>query len=330
MHARCEVIPRGGRSASAPKPQDSSLFALDVLVADALGSVGNDRAARSPILPVSRWSSPPWVVLTRPAINPPFATSRRTEAALGWMAAVLMLSAGALAHAMGSTAGAHREGQLQPAPESSQIASVGTRLGALTATVDGEGEPHVRVELATGAATATATSTDKTTAQPASPPRAKTRSGPRRPVKAKPAGPPAAKPQSAPRSDPHEDLTADCILDASTCAVIPDMEPAENPRSRPTPAPRGRQTLATADIRAAMAPVKAAAKQCGVVHGAPAGTQISVRLSVEGATGRITRAASEGPHGFDGLGRCVADALSGAQFPTFSKPAMGLVYKVRL
>ena len=90
------------------------------------------------------------------------------------------------------------------------------------------------------------------------------------------------------------------------------------------------EKLSTADIRAGVGPVKAAAKHCGVTHGAARGEKVKVKLSVSGKTGRVTKATAQAPHTHTPLGNCVAQALAKARFKRFRKATLGVVYPVTM
>ena len=137
-------------------------------------------------------------------------------------------------------------------------------------------------------------------------------------------------------TDPFVGMGADCILDPAACGVTPGSKPGPTPKpkqatsARAPDQPSGRTTLAPVDVRTAIAPVKSAAKACGLTHGAASGEKVGIKLSIDGQSGRVTQATPQSPHGSDALGRCVAGALRGARFPTFAKPSMGLLYRVTM
>jgi hypothetical protein len=121
---------------------------------------------------------------------------------------------------------------------------------------------------------------------------------------ARPASTPATKPAAKPAAPA---ISADCILDPSRC---------------------GPEKLTSAQIRSGLKQVEPAAKRCAVTHGASSGTRVPVRLSI-GGTGSIRSATPQDPYA-NALGRCVADELSKASFPTFSQSSMGVLYTVTL
>jgi hypothetical protein len=90
------------------------------------------------------------------------------------------------------------------------------------------------------------------------------------------------------------------------------------------------ETLTTLDIKNGIAPHRAAAKACGARHNVEPGLSVIIKLSIEGATGRVTSAVAQSPHAGTDLGRCVAKALGKAQFPRFRKASLGVVYPVSM
>lgn len=153
-------------------------------------------------------------------------------------------------------------------------------------------------------------------AQPEPKRKRKPTTAPKSKSKRKPKRKPKAAPQ--PQADsqmPFASNDIDCTLDPSKCD-----EPAEG--SLP-------ETLTSGDIKAAVAPWKAEARACGPKHGGLAGERISVKLAIEGATGKV-RANATGSNLNTPLGRCVAAVLSKAIFPRFRKASIGVLYPIRL
>jgi|GEM_PF-1253426 len=106
----------------------------------------------------------------------------------------------------------------------------------------------------------------------------------------------------------------ECILDPAKCGTIdPDLP----------------EKLNSSDIKAGIAPTKSAAKSCGPKYGAAPGEKVTVKLTIEGSTGRITSASATGRHAGTVLGACVAAALSKATFPRFRKSSLGVQYPIR-
>lgn len=137
----------------------------------------------------------------------------------------------------------------------------------------------------------------------------------------------ASKPKAAPTPKPKadDDLSVNCILDPASCGRGGKKAPSAKPKA---PASNLPEKLSSSQIRKALTGPKARAKQCADMHAAPAGTTVKVKLSIAGS-GEVRSATPQAPH-VNGLGRCVANALGTAQFDAFAKPAMGVVYSVRL
>lgn len=154
-------------------------------------------------------------------------------------------------------------------------------------------------------------------------PKSKSKSKPKTTSKPKPTTP---APASTPKPKADDDLSVNCIIDPASCGR--GRKPTK-PKASPT-APEGNlpSKLSAAQIRKAMTGPKAQAKQCRDMHAAPAGTTVKVKLSVAGS-GEVRSANPLAPHA-NGLGRCVANALKGAEFDRFAAPVMGVVYSVRL
>ncbi len=125
-------------------------------------------------------------------------------------------------------------------------------------------------------------------------------------------------------------LSADCVLDPNRpeCAgKVPDRpKQAEGPKDDANLP----QKLTSIDVRRGFATVKPAAKACGRKHGASSGTKVKVKVSIEGATGKVISAKAIGDLADSPVGTCVSDALRGAQFPRFRAKQMGLTYPVIL
>ena len=121
-------------------------------------------------------------------------------------------------------------------------------------------------------------------------------------------------------STPEEEATTTNV-DAAVRASAPDDV------ARIDNAP---QMLNSDDIKAGLAPVKAAARACGRKHKAAPDVTVNIKLSIAGATGLVTSAVAQSPHDRTALGRCVAEALGKAQFPRFLNVSMGVVYPVSM
>ncbi len=138
------------------------------------------------------------------------------------------------------------------------------------------------------------------------------------------------KPTTKKPSSKGSDVSVDCILDPSACG-----RGSKKPASSKKPAggssdPNLPEKLSSTDIKAGVAPLKAAAKSCGGKHGASRGTKVKVKLSIAGATGSVTSAAAQAPHNGTPLGNCVAAALKKAKFKKFKKATLGAVYPISM
>jgi hypothetical protein len=140
---------------------------------------------------------------------------------------------------------------------------------------------------------------------------------------------PKVTPTPVPKVTPKEELSVECIIDPSKCGKGKSQPRADKddppPSSKDLPA-----APSSSQIRTAMAEVKGQAKACGARHSGHDGEKVRVKLSVVGATGKVTSAQALDDHAGTPLGRCVADALSKATLPRFSKPQAGVVYAVTL
>lgn len=122
----------------------------------------------------------------------------------------------------------------------------------------------------------------------------------------------------AERVDPEGDESdedaprVDCILDPTKCEGEPDLP----------------MRLSSSQIRDGVRPVKAKAQACGETHGAEPGTQVKVKLTIAGDTGRVRSARAQGAWSDTPMGRCVAGALSKARFGRFRKKQMGVLYPI--
>jgi hypothetical protein len=143
--------------------------------------------------------------------------------------------------------------------------------------------------------------------------------------------PEAAKPAESESVANKSAYTAECLLDPSRPGC---QDPNASKDSKPDNGPNVTGTLpdklSDLQLRQALAGAKETAKACGTQHGAPAGTQVRVKLSIAGDTGKVVSAQPLDSHATTALGRCVADALKSATFPRFASPLQGTVYPVRL
>ncbi len=130
-----------------------------------------------------------------------------------------------------------------------------------------------------------------------------------------------------PKKD-DRDISVECLLDQSKCGARSKPDRGRDKTDKDTgPLP---EALSSSQIRTAIKSVKPEAKACGRSHGASSGEQVRVKLSIIGRTGAVTKSDALGDHAGTALGRCVAKALSGAQFPQFRKKQSGVVYVVRM
>ena len=90
------------------------------------------------------------------------------------------------------------------------------------------------------------------------------------------------------------DPGVECILDPSKCGGG-----SSSKKSAPKKAaadPNLPEKLTSSDIKAGVGPHKGAAKSCGGKHGAASGEKVTVKLSIAGATGKVTSASAIGKH----------------------------------
>ena len=124
-------------------------------------------------------------------------------------------------------------------------------------------------------------------------------------------------------------IPVECVLDPSRCDGT-----SKTGAGSSTPAPAGPakrpEKLSVAQLKSALSSTKAQARRCGPEHGVDPGTRVRVKLSIEGASGRVVSATAEGAHAGTSLGRCVANALSRTEFPRFGAKRMGTLYSVRM
>jgi hypothetical protein len=131
---------------------------------------------------------------------------------------------------------------------------------------------------------------------------------------------PVAAPEQAPPADPRR-------------VVIPvqrDGDSTPSKSKRPAPESSLPNLLSVSQVKHAIAPHLAAARACGTTHQVPAGEKIRVKLSIEGATGRVNSSSATAQHQDTPVGKCVAQALSKAKFRRFAKERMGVMYPITL
>lgn len=172
---------------------------------------------------------------------------------------------------------------------------------------------------------------EESVTEPAS---SKTRtSGKRAVAKPRPAPKPTAKPTASTRRPSNTasrspgSLSADCILDPARCGMESEWSASSPPASKSSASLPNK--LSSTAIRRGLQTVKANARVCGDIHAAPAGTKVTVKLSLRGSSGKVHSATPQAPHN-DALGRCVAASLSKASFDRFAAPSMGVLYSVRM
>lgn len=138
---------------------------------------------------------------------------------------------------------------------------------------------------------------------------------------------PKPTPKPTPRS---EGPSLECQLGIGECigAAKPRKPTREGKPDKADPSRPAK--LTQAQVRTGISGPKKSAKQCGRPHGAAPGERVEVKLSISGATGKVTSATPRGTHAKSALGRCVAQALSKSTFPKFGDPAMGVSFGVRM
>ena len=140
-----------------------------------------------------------------------------------------------------------------------------------------------------------------------------------------PAPKPAASPTPPPKSKSKGSETdVDCLLDPSKCKG--SSKPAPKPKSTGGSAP-SKENLSTGDIKKVLGPLKSKAKSCGKSNGVPAGTKVTIKFSIAGATGAVTSAIPQGTEASSKTGKCVAGVAKKAKFPRFKKASKGFSYK---
>ena len=73
-----------------------------------------------------------------------------------------------------------------------------------------------------------------------------------------------------------------------------------------------------------------AARDCGPRLDATPGEKVTIKLRIDGATGKVDSASATANHATTRLGQCVAKELAKANFPTFDKKSLGVLYPVRM
>ena len=153
---------------------------------------------------------------------------------------------------------------------------------------------------------------------------------------AEPPPEPEPVPEPEPKPDPKPMTQAEIDKKFSTeCLLDPNKPGCEEFRKRQEAKRKDLDAhlpdkLSQNDIRGAIGSVKSKAKACGSQHGATAGETVRVKLSIEGSTGNVLSASAMSPHDSTPLGKCVAEALSGANFPRFKSQQQGTTYPVTM
>lgn len=326
---------------SAPLAEDSHAFSLDALRArearhtaapaqdaadsgvidlDALrdaGSVGcADRAATARLMPE-----------THEAETPAPAAPRWAVATVGMLGGAVVALAAMVGLGLHERTAAIQDPAPRPTMAAAAASVLPTPSEELAEPVDVAAPAPVEVAAPTPppsevAPTPVATPSKKAPRKTRRSSKAKRPSKPATPKASKPTPQPTSKPKAAPDGD----VSVNCILDPASCdRGSTKKAPKAQPKAPTSSLP---DKLSSTQIRKALTGPKARAKQCRDMHAAPAGTTVKVKLSIAGS-GSVRSATPLAPHA-NGLGRCVADALSDASFEPFAKPAMGVVYSVRL
>jgi hypothetical protein len=84
--------------------------------------------------------------------------------------------------------------------------------------------------------------------------------------------------------------------------------------------------LTIEQVKEGFAKVEAQARACGKQHDAAPGTKVKIKVTIVGASGKVSSAKALGPHANTQLGWCVEDAAREARFPRFAKTQIGLIY----
>lgn len=148
--------------------------------------------------------------------------------------------------------------------------------------------------------------------------------------------PPEPEPEPTPEPEPKPMTQAELDKKFSTeCLLDPNKPGCEEFRKRQEAKLKDLDAhlpnkLSQNDIRGAVNTVKSKAKACGSQHGASSGETVRVKLSIEGATGKVLSASPISPHDSSALGKCVADVLSSATFPRFKSQQQGTTYPVTM
>jgi hypothetical protein len=134
------------------------------------------------------------------------------------------------------------------------------------------------------------------------------------------------KPTPKPAGGGTSDEEVDCLLnpDLPKCAEGTTTKP----KSTEVLAPKIPDKLSSSQLRDGFNGIKTTAKKCGAQEAAPAGTQVKVHVSIEGATGKVSSVKATGEYAGTPLGTCVENAVKNAQFELFKTPSMGIDYPI--
>ncbi len=160
---------------------------------------------------------------------------------------------------------------------------------------------------------------------------------------------PDNKPKPDPSPDPAPDLTPDPIVDPLPdpkpsgggkeddvdCLLNPDLAKCQSNSGTTKPddkvlAPKLPEKLGSAELKKGFSKIKTKAKACGASNGAAPGTKVKVRVSIEGASGKVTKVEVKGDAAGTPLGKCIEGVVKAAVFDPFKKPAMGLDYSLMM
>jgi hypothetical protein len=136
--------------------------------------------------------------------------------------------------------------------------------------------------------------------------------------------PPTPEPDAGGQPGPEGGKEVDCLLDPTLpgCGGKPKTEQAkEETGDAALPEKLGQDAL-----RAGFEAVKPAAKECGRMNNVAPGTKVKVKVSIEGATGRILKASALGEYEGTSVGRCVEVAVKAATFDKFGGQQMGITW----
>ncbi|MCA9650355.1 MAG: hypothetical protein KC501_10630 [Myxococcales bacterium] len=307
---RSDAHPGGTGGVGAPSRRDDRSGLIDIRALSSLVDAqrrGPSASASSLALPTF---STPWTLLDTPRPQPEAKVappSPRRAAGPDNRPLYVMLASLSLAVA---SLGAYV--LLRPSPAPAVV--VETVPAPVVPTKAAEPEPPVIEPAMVAAASEPDEASDEAEAAEAEPePEAK----PSRSHSPRPRAHREPRPKPVVEPPPKKDtgVSVECVLDPSACKGSGRALPA---------------TPSAAQIRDAMAPVKPTAKACGSRHSGRSGETVRVKLSAKGSTGAITSARALDDHADTALGRCVADALSKATLPRFSKAQAGIVYAIRL